>query len=150
MFKINKLTDYAMVVMHKLASEPNKVLSATYIANAVHLTTPTVSKILKILAEASLVNSFRGTGGGYQLAKPTTDITIVDILSAIEGKLAMTECCSENKICTLSSLCTIQENWKTINKVILDALSQVTLYDMTRSLLAHPLTLNGISVKVEG
>lgn len=150
MFKISKLTDYAMVVMHKLAAEPNKVSSATYIANAVHLATPTVSKILKILAEADLVSSFRGTGGGYQLAKAATDITIVDILAAIEGKLAMTECCSENKICTLSSLCTIQENWKTINKVILNALSQVTLEDMTRSLLTHPLTLRGISVKVEG
>lgn len=150
MFKISKLTDYAMVVMHRLALDPNRVLSATHIAKAVHLATPTVSKILKMLAEAGLVHSFRGTGGGYQLARTTKDITVVDILCAIEGQLAITECSTKTRTCVLDSLCTIKENWKIINKIILEALGRVTLHDMTRSLLEHPLTLCGISVKVEG
>lgn len=149
MLKISKLTDYATVIMSYLALEPQRVLSATCIAMEIHLGVPTVSKILKILSEAGLVKSFRGTGGGYQLARSTKDITVAEVVSAIEGKLAMTECCSSNTLCVLDSLCAIKENWQVINKIIMNALEQVTLFDMTRSMRGHPLMLRGIPIKVE-
>ncbi len=149
MLKISKLTDYATVIMSYLALDPSRVYSATCIAKATHLTVPTVSKLLKILSESGLVRSFRGTGGGYKIAKPTQEITVADVVSAIEGKLAMTECCAENKTCALDSLCGIKENWQIINKIILEALDRVTLYDMTHSLVGHSLALRGIRIKVE-
>ncbi|MHB1946730.1 MAG: SUF system Fe-S cluster assembly regulator [Gammaproteobacteria bacterium] len=150
MLKISKLTDYATVIMSYLAQDPSGVFSATSIAKEVHLSVPTVSKILKILSEAGLVISFRGTGGGYQLARSTQEITVAEVVSAVEGNLAMTECCANDGLCALDSVCAIKDNWKIINKIILKALGRVTLYDMTRPLAEHPLSLRGIPIKLEG
>lgn len=149
MLRISKLTDYATMIMCYLAFDPTNILSATRLAKELHLTGPTVSKILKMLAEGGLVKSFRGGVGGYQLTRPSTEITLADIVSAIEGKLAMTECCDSVNLCALDSLCSLKENWQIINKVILDSLRQITLIEMTGSLKHHPLTLKGIRIKVE-
>jgi FeS assembly SUF system regulator len=150
MLRISKLTDYATVIMSYLALEPLRVASAAQIAKAIHLSLPTVSKILKILCEAELITSFRGTGGGYQLARPTDAITVAQVVMAIEGKLAMTECCIAENICALDSLCSTKENWKVINKIILTALASLTLKDMMQPLAGHSLALKGIPIKVEG
>jgi FeS assembly SUF system regulator len=148
MLRISKLTDYATVIMSYLAFTPKTVASAAQIAQEVHLNPPTVSKILKILSEAGLVISFRGAGGGYQLARPITDISVAQVVTAIEGKLAMTECCISANSCALDSLCAIKDNWKIINKIILTALADLTLQDMLQPLAAHALTLKGIPIKV--
>jgi FeS assembly SUF system regulator len=144
--RISKLTDYATVILSYLALDPKRIASATHIAKAIHLGIPTVSKVLKILCEAELVNSHRGTGGGYQLARSAENITVAEIVFAIEGNVAMTECSSGDKLCVLDSLCAIKENWQMINKVILDALSGLTLAHMTKPIS----TLHGIPIKVEG
>ncbi len=146
MLRISKLTDYATVIMSYLALYPEQIISAAHIAKALHLGTPTVSKILKILCEASLVKSHRGTEGGYQLARLAKDITLADIVSAIEGKLAMTECCASKSLCALDALCGIKGNWQIINKVILTALSCLSLADMAKPISQERLTLNGIPI----
>jgi FeS assembly SUF system regulator len=150
MLRISKLTDYATVIMSYLALTPKDIVSAAQIAREVHVSLPTVSKILKILSEAQLVISFRGTGGGYQLARSTEKITVAEVVTAIEGQLAMTECCLSEKLCALDSLCSIKENWKVINKIILTALAGLTLQDMMRPLSGHALALKGIPIKVKG
>ncbi|MDR3478203.1 MAG: SUF system Fe-S cluster assembly regulator [Gammaproteobacteria bacterium] len=150
MLRISKLTDYATVIMSYLALMPNQVISAVQIAKEVHLAAPTVSKILKILSDANLVISFRGTGGGYQLARAVDEITLAQVVSAIEGNLAMTECCSIESTCALDSLCTLKDNWQIINKIILTALDGVTLKDMLRPLTGHALSLKGIPIRVKG
>jgi FeS assembly SUF system regulator len=137
MLRISKLTDYATVIMSYLALTPKDVVSAAQIAREVHVSLPTVI-------------SFRGTGGGYQLARPTEKITVAEVVMAIEGQLAMTECCLSEKLCAIDSLCSIKENWKVINKIILTALAGLTLHDMMRPLTGHALTLKGIPIKVKG
>ncbi|MEO8401634.1 MAG: SUF system Fe-S cluster assembly regulator [Gammaproteobacteria bacterium] len=149
MLRISKLTDYATVILSFLALDPDRIASATALAEKTHLSIPTVSKILKILSEAGLVESFRGTGGGYKLARDAREITIAEIVTAIEGSLAMTECCAYENNCAIDSLCAIKENWKIINKIILTALGGVTLSEMTKPLHAHPLTLRGIPIKID-
>lgn len=150
MLRISKLSDYAMVIMSYLAMMPTSVVSAVEIAKAIRLGAPTVSKILKILGDAGLVTSFRGTGGGYQLSRPAEKITLAQVVSAIEGNLAMTECCSTESLCAIDSLCMLKDNWKLINKIILTALDGFTLKDMQRPLTGHPLTLKGIPIQVKG
>jgi FeS assembly SUF system regulator len=150
MLRISKLTDYATVILSYLALDSSKVMSATAIAKIVHLNVPTVSKILKMLTESGLVNSFRGTGGGYQLARRAEDITLTEVVSAIEGEAAMTECCAPKNTCVLDSLCAIKENWQTINKIIWSTLSGLTLSDMTKPLLTYSPSLRGIPVKTQG
>ena len=58
MLRIGKLTDYAMLILSQMAKDPHSILSATFLAEALHLSVPTVSKILKMLSDASLLTPF--------------------------------------------------------------------------------------------
>lgn len=148
MLQINKLTDYATIILSFLALSPEKMASATHIAQLTHLAVPTVSKLLKILTDHNLVQSFRGADGGYKLARSAKEMTLADVLSAIEGKLAMTECCTTSS-CALDSMCAVRENWQLINKKIVAALASVTIHDMIRPLAGHSIALKGIPIMVE-
>lgn len=130
MIRIGKLTDYAMLIMSYMAKDPLALLSATAIAEAVHLSAPTVSKILKMLADANLVTSTRGAEGGYLLAKTGETITVADVIAAMEGELAMTECCESIGLCNIDSMCALRDNWRKINSMIHGLLSKVTILDM--------------------
>lgn len=139
MLRIGKLTDYAMLIMSQMAKAPDSILSASFLAETLHLTNPTVSKILKMLADAGLVNSVRGADGGYLLARPAADISVADVISAMEG-LAMTECCDSAGLCAIDSMCTMRENWQKINKMVRSLLSRFTIIDMTEPLFIKSLS----------
>ena len=136
MLRIGKLTDYAVQIMSQLAKAKQELMSATLLADKLHLSVPTVSKILKMLAEGSLVTSVRGAEGGYLLAKPAAEISIADVINAMEGGVAMTECCGHASECIISPRCTMQDNWKKINNAVQAMLAQLSIVDM-----AGPLTL---------
>lgn len=134
MLRIGKMTDYAMLIMSHMAKTPGSILSATSLADALHLTAPTVSKILKMLSDASLVNSIRGAEGGYLLSKPAAEISVADIIAAMEGDLALTECCESSSLCAIDSMCTMRGNWKKINKMVNSMLSRLSVQDMLKPL----------------
>ena len=92
MLRVTKLTDYATVVLTVLAARPGDVLSAAELAEQAGLEVPTVAKLLKPLSQAGLVAAFRGSNGGYRLARAAADISLVEIVEAMEGPLGMTEC----------------------------------------------------------
>lgn len=130
MLRIGKLTDYALLIISQMAREQHAILSAASLADILHLTTPTVSKILKILSDAGIVSSVRGAEGGYHLARHASAITVADIIIAMEGEVAMTECCETQDQCILNSMCTMRENWQKINKMIHSLLAGFTISDM--------------------
>jgi len=134
MLRISKLTDYATLIMSCLASAYGQVQSATRIAELLHLSLPTVSKILKMLAEAKLVGAIRGAEGGYHLLRPAAEITLAEVIAAIEGQVAMTQCCEKTNLCALNGTCTVRDNWRTINRMIHGFLSRVTINEMTKPL----------------
>jgi FeS assembly SUF system regulator len=151
MLRISKLADYAIIIVSYMAHKSQQILNAKQIAEGIHISLPTVSKVLKLLGAAQIVTSTRGIDGGYQLARMANHITIAQIVAAIEGTLAMTECCSSATLCALDSFCSIKENWKTINNIILNALGSLTLADMMKPLNATTaLTLKGIPKTVQG
>ncbi len=137
MLRIGKLTDYAMLILTQMAREPDAVLSATVLAEMLHLSTPTVSKILKILCDAGLVSSVRGADGGYHLAREAQNITVADVITAMEGAIAMTECCEGSNLCALDSMCALRDNWRKINKIVHSLLAGFTIMDMMA-----PLSIN--------
>ncbi len=130
MLRVTKLTDYATVVLTVLASAPEAVLSAAGLAERAGLEPPTVAKVLKPLAQAGLVQAFRGATGGYRLARPATEISLVEIVEAMEGPLAMTECSVHAGQCGIERSCGARANWRRINDVVADALREVSLADM--------------------
>lgn len=134
MLRISKLTDYALLILSEMARQPDMLMSAKALADSLHLNTPTVSKILKILCDAGLVKSVRGAEGGYRLARHAAEITVADVITSMEGELAMTACCESTNLCSIGSMCTLQENWQKINKMVHTLLAKLTILDMLKPL----------------
>ncbi|MBS0433151.1 MAG: SUF system Fe-S cluster assembly regulator [Proteobacteria bacterium] len=130
MLRVSRLADYASVVMTCLARQPREVLSAVQIAEATRLELPTASKLLKQLAHADLVESFRGASGGYRLARSPGEITLADIVEALDGPIGMTECCASG--CERESHCDASHGWQSIGGAVDAALRAVSLADMLR------------------
>ena len=138
MLRVTKLTDYATVVLTVLASDPDVVASAAGLAERAGLEPPTVAKLLKPLAQAGLVEAFRGANGGYRLALPAEDISLFEIVEAMEGPLGMTECSVHAGSCGIEDSCNVRANWRRINDVVADALRGVTLAQMLSPLPLSP------------
>lgn len=139
MLRMSKLTDYAALVMAHLAAEPERVHAAHDIAQAVHVAQPTVTKVLKTLARAGLLQSQRGTKGGYLLATEPSHITLAHVVQAMEGPIGLTECGSRPGRCHQETTCATRGNWQSINQVVLDALHNITLDQMVRPAPLHPV-----------
>jgi FeS assembly SUF system regulator len=127
MLRISRLTDYATVILATLAGEPERVQTATALAEHTQIAAPTVSKLLKQLQRANLVTSTRGLHGGYQLARPATDITAADILDALEGPVALTDCAAGHGHCGIEHSCRVGRAWQRLNQAIRHSLNEVTL-----------------------
>lgn len=130
MFRISKLTDYATMVLTLLVEQGDGVRSASELAQRARLEPPTVSKLLKLLGQAGLVESFRGASGGYRLARPAAAISVADIVIAMEGPIGVTECALHDGLCDHETHCGVRSNWRRISVAIEDALRSVTLADM--------------------
>lgn len=139
MLRVTKLTDYATVVLTVLASAPDAIASTTDLAERAGLEAPTVAKLLKPLAQAGLVQAFRGSHGGYRLALPAEDISLYRIVEAMEGPLGMTECSLHDGACGIERSCGARANWRRINDVLAEALRAVSLAQMLRD-AGPPLT----------
>ncbi|MEO7072482.1 MAG: SUF system Fe-S cluster assembly regulator [Rhodanobacter sp.] len=132
MLRVSRLTDYAAAVMTCLAQHEDDVLSAVQIAEETALELPTVSKLLKLLGHAALVESFRGVNGGYRLARSAADISLAEIVVALEGPIAMTECSLGSGQCGREASCSVRGSWQQISSILDDALRAVSLADMRR------------------
>ncbi|MBS0456981.1 MAG: SUF system Fe-S cluster assembly regulator [Proteobacteria bacterium] len=130
MLRVTKLTDYASLVLTLLAADPQRVHSASELAERAHLEAPTVSKLLKSLAQAGLVEAFRGANGGYRLARPAAAISLFAVVEAIEGPLGMTECSLHDGDCQIQDHCGVRANWRRVNEVVAEALRGVSLAQM--------------------
>ncbi|MBK0024883.1 SUF system Fe-S cluster assembly regulator [Stenotrophomonas sp. S48] len=127
MLRVTKLTDYATVVLTVLAARPGDVLSATELAEFTGLEPPTVSKVLKPLAQAGLVEGLRGVRGGYRLTRAPGQITLFEVVEAMEGPLALTECSHDHHQCGMAPKCGARSSWRLINDVVSEALRAVSL-----------------------
>lgn len=133
MVRISKLTDYGMVIMAFMANTPDKLFQAREIAQQTQLALPTVSKLLKSLAKHHFLNSLRGVRGGYQLAQLPQDISVVGLIRALEGPIAITECNLGHNHCPTERQCAIRAPWLKINGIITQALKNIKLADLISS-----------------
>jgi FeS assembly SUF system regulator len=143
MLRVSRLADYGTVVMASMARDPGRVHSAAEVALRIGLTAPTVSKILKTLARSGLVSSSRGARGGYRLPRDPAQITVAQIIGAMDGPIGMTECSTTPGACTQEAACAVRRNWQTINHIVLETLSRVTLEQMANP-LPHTVPLAAI------
>jgi len=131
MLRISKLTDYGTVILACLAARPDGRLTAAGVAERTRLGVPTVSKLLKSFHRAGLVTSTRGAHGGYQLARRADRITAAEIIDAIEGPVAITECSGEHSACDLENVCSTGSAWQRVNAAIRRSLDGISLAQLS-------------------
>jgi FeS assembly SUF system regulator len=132
MIRITKQTDYGIVLLTHLAAHPDHQYNAPELSTEARLPLPMVSKILKLLAKEGLLLSHRGVKGGYSLARPAEEISMAEIIAALEGPIALTQCISVEGDCSHEPLCPVRSNWRRINEAVRMALEGISLAEMAR------------------
>ena len=131
MFRLSKMTDYGIVLLARLAKNREATTqNARELAAAVDLPLPVVSKILKSLARRGVVESHRGSKGGYALLQAPEKITVANMVEALDGPVALTQCNLGPHACEHEGSCAVRDPWHVINRVVEVALSKITLADL--------------------
>ncbi|HOE95352.1 MAG TPA: SUF system Fe-S cluster assembly regulator [Candidatus Sumerlaeota bacterium] len=139
MLRLTKAADYGIILLTYMGWKSAEPHNARDLSRAAHLPLPMVSKILKSLARAGILESQRGTKGGYRLARPPARISVAEIITALEGPIALTECVGEvESNCSVERLCPIRVSWHRINHAIRDALAEITLDEMMGPMFPRP------------
>ena len=129
--RLTSAADYAIRAMIHLACLPEGgVALRSEIAEAQFIPTSFMAKILRSLVRARLLRSSRGVNGGFALARPTAEINMLEIVEAIEGPLAMTDCVPDPSGCGWSVDCPASTVWAKVQKNVRDTLRESSLEDL--------------------
>lgn len=132
MLRLNKLTDYAVVILSHMARE-RTYASTSLLALETGMNEPTVAKVLKDLVKSGLVSSTRGASGGYTLNGNAETITIRQVIEAVEGPIALADCVEGHATGCAVQVCGTRGNWDQVNAAIITALDNIKLTDMMRA-----------------
>ena len=130
MIILSKLADYGVIVATHLATHSDRQATAAAVAAATRLPQATVAKLLKALAHAGLVVATRGASGGYRLARQGAEISVAEVVAAIDGDIGMTQCSVHVDDCERTTYCPTRPHWAAINRAVGSALAAVTLDEM--------------------
>lgn len=131
MIKLSNLADYAVVLMSNIAARPHDNHTALALNAETRVPLPTVSKILGKMAKAKLLVSHRGIGGGFSMNPEKEDISIADIVEAVDGPVQLTNCLgADDACCDYEPVCLTRSKWDKINKAVYEALNNVSLSEM--------------------
>ena len=131
MFRLNRLTDYGVVILSWMDRRRGELMTAPQLAQDTGIPQPTVAKILNMLAHGNILQSQRGVAGGYTLSRPADQVHMAEVVQALEGPIALTACVEgSGSDCEVESLCPMRGNWNKVNRAIYTALCDVTLADM--------------------
>jgi FeS assembly SUF system regulator len=131
MIRLSRLADYGVALAGRMASSPERSFNAFDLAEAAGLPAPTVSKILALLARGGVLLSQRGAKGGYRLARGPSEISLAEIIGALDGPIALTLCLEQGDgACDVEQLCPSRRGWHSINDAIRKAFEDVSLAEM--------------------
>lgn len=144
MIRMSKETDYGIILLaHFSRHRKGRMHNAREVASNNGLPLPMVRKVLKTLAREGLLVSHRGAKGGYSLMRRGKKISVAEIIRALEGPLAMTECVEAPGECRLEATCQLKTAWQRINDTVLQTLSRMTLSDLTDPTPDSPIPFGG-------
>ncbi len=138
---LSKLADYGVIIASHLAADRERQMTAGTLAAETRLQRATVAKILKALAQGGIGAGARGAAGGYRLARAAKDISIAEVVAAIDGVIGLTQCSVHSPSCERTDFCPTRPHWRRINDVVGTALAAVSLAEMVavpRSFIAEP------------
>lgn len=126
--KMSKMTDYALVLLSSI--EDQELISARALSERTHLPLATTNKLLKALLKGKLCNSKGGKTGGFSLAKSKNEISIFDVIVAIDGQPPIFTHCTSGMDCAIQNSCKIKKNSAVINSAINVVLQQTTVQSL--------------------
>lgn len=133
MIKVNRLTDYAALIICEIAIDKGDIISAKILSEKTKISETTVIKLLKMLLKKDIIKSHRRTSGGYKLIKELDEISILDVVEGIEGEISLTLCGKYNENnesnCEYSNGCKVKNGWNKINSLFMLALQRFTIKD---------------------
>lgn len=132
--QITRQTEYAIRTMLELAKSPEEVLSTRYISERQDIPEDFLKKTIKLLALADLVITQRGTGGGVRLAKPAEQITMLDIITAVEGPICLNVCLAPAYDCPNQPTCPSRQVFKKAQDALVAELQKQSLAEMLKAL----------------
>jgi FeS assembly SUF system regulator len=133
MIRLSRLADYGLVLMGRMALQPTTVHTAVGLAEETQLPIPTVAKLLVRLTQGNLLISHRGAKGGYQLARSPSAITVADIVVAVDGPIALTQCLEHGaQPCDVEPICPTRRGWNRLNDAVKRALTEVSLAELSQ------------------
>lgn len=143
MIRVSRMADYGVVTLTFLARQPQGYFSSSRIAERTGVPLPTVCKLLKTLVKSGVVVSRRGSSGGYGLARPADQISVADLVVALDGPIALADCLQDTNtsVCGLEGFCTVRGPWQKVSEAIRVALEEVTLASIAGSFPGDELNL---------
>jgi len=129
MLRLSKRSDYALIAMRHLALEDTSV-SARELAERFDIPVELLAKVLQKLARAGLLISHQGIRGGYVLARPAQQVSVADIIVAIDGPLTVTACSDQDRTCDQYSKCNVRDPLWRLKDRIVAALAGCTLAEL--------------------
>lgn len=149
MLKISKLADYALLLSRELALSDGKQ-SASMLAQKSGIPSATIEKLLKIMHQSGLVQSYRGSNGGYMLSKSAVDISAKDIIESIDGPIRIADCSEHGKGCERDGRCPLKKPLRDVEAAIQIALGGLSLQDLSETESSALIELIGTSKESEG
>ncbi len=143
MIRLTNLADYAVVLMCEMTVTDSR-LSAQDLSASTNIPVPTVAKILNMLAKANLLESRRGLKGGFALSAKTTEISVANIIEAIDGPISLTHCAEDGTAdCGYDDICQMRPRWQVVNTAVRNALEDVSLQSLVtmspdKTSIQHP------------
>lgn len=123
-------TDYAARVVFHLASlGPDARVQVKDIADRRLMPAPFVRRVIARLAASGILRTVRGSGGGVRLARPAAEITLLDVVRAMEGVIVLNRCVADPGACPLSETCPVQRAWCEATRRLEEHLEGVTFAD---------------------
>ena len=133
MMELTRKGEYAIRGIIHLARLPHgNVALLSEIAVEADVPRTFLAKIFQNFAKLGFVNSYRGTGGGFSLARPAADITLREVVEAVEGSIAPNRCVTEEAECERSTTCTVHTVWRRVQEQVVEILDGVTIEDLAR------------------
>ena len=143
MLRLSKKADYALIAMKHLALRPDQAASsAREIAEQYDIPVELMAKVLQRLAREGLLASHQGTRGGYQLSRSPSNISVADVIQAVDGPLTVTACSTEEENCDQYSKCSVRDPLWKIKDRIVAALATCSLEEISADLVETPAAVS--------
>jgi Rrf2 family protein len=133
MMELTRKGEYAIRGVIYLAQQPpGKMSLISEIAEAAEVPQTFLAKIFQSFAKLGIVNSYRGTGGGFTLSRPASNISLREVVEAVEGPIIPNRCLIGNGACDRDAVCNVHSVWRTVQIQVVQILDSVTIEELAR------------------